>query len=89
MTPEEIARMHEQNRKEREKRDAVKVKSASKLTQEQRDTILMVYKTISGADSSLREMRDVTMEDARAIDIAEYRMRSAFPDLCMLEECTC
>jgi hypothetical protein len=39
MTPEEQAKLQEQYRKEREKRDAVKAKAASHLTEEQRAAI--------------------------------------------------
>lgn len=88
MTPEEIAKLQEQHRKEREKRDAAKAKAASYLTEEQRSVIQFAYKAIRDADWSIREMRDISMEDARRIEAAEHRMVSAFPDLC-IRDCTC
>jgi len=88
MTPEEQAKLQEQYRKEREKRDAVKTKAASYLTEEQRAAIQLAFKALRDADWSIREMRDISMEDARNIDTAECRMANAFPDLC-IRDCTC
>jgi len=88
MTPEEQAKLQEQYRKEREKRDAVKAKAASYLTEEQRAAIQLAFKALRDADWSIREMRDISMEDARNIDTAECRMANAFPDLC-IRDCTC
>ena len=88
MTPEEQAKLQEQYRKEREKRDAVKAKAASYLTEEQRTAIQIAFKALRDADWSIREMRDISMEDARNIDTAECRMVNAFPDLC-IRDCTC
>ena len=88
MTPEEQAKLQEQYRKEREKRDAVKAKAASHLTEEQRAAIQFAFKALRDADWSIREMRDISMEDARNIETAECRMVNAFPDLC-IRDCTC
>jgi len=61
--------------------EAEKIACADQLTEEQRDAIDFVYKAIRTADNNLHEMLDLTLDDARNIDNAEWRLRDAFPYL--------
>mgnify|MGYP003665807315 CR=1 FL=1 len=51
------------------------------LTQQQRDAILIAQKALTSAEFDLREMFDLTMDSARDISSAEWRLRSAFPNI--------
>lgn len=51
------------------------------LTQEQRDAILIAQKALTNAEWDLREMFDVTMDTARDVSRAEWRLRVAFPNI--------
>ena len=82
MTPEEILENHTKWEEERDAANAEKNACADQLTQEQRDAIELVYKTIRDAETSMREMFDLTMSDARALDTSEWKLHSAFPSLC-------
>lgn len=54
---------------------------ANFLTQQQRDAILIAQKALTSAECDLREMFDLTMDSARDISSAEWRLRSAFPNI--------
>jgi hypothetical protein len=79
MTPEEIADSQATWQEQRDAANAEKNACADQLTQEQRDAIELAYKTIRGAENNMREMFDLTMSDARALDTSEWKLRSAFP----------
>ena len=59
--------------------EAEKIACADQLTEEQRDAIEFAYKAVRDAENSLREMLDLTLDDARALDCSEWKLRSAFP----------
>ena len=82
MAVEEIVENQTKRQEERDAANAEKNACADQLTQEQRDAIELVYKTIRDAETSMREMFDLTMSDARALDISEWKLRSAFPAMC-------
>tara|TARA_R110002012_G_scaffold25614_1_gene84495 strand:+ start:236 stop:490 length:255 start_codon:yes stop_codon:yes gene_type:complete len=67
--------------KERDEANRIKNENAKSLSEEQRCAIKFAWKTIQNTEFSMREMFDITIEDCRAIDLAEWKMRSAFPDL--------
>lgn len=79
MTPEEIAENQATWQERQDADNAQKNACADQLTQEQRDAIAFAYKAIRDAESSLREMLDLTLNDARALDFSEWKLRSAFP----------
>lgn len=79
MTPEEIAKNHATWQEQRDAANAEKNACADQLTQEQRDAIEFAYKAVRDAENSLREMLDLTLDDARALDCSELKLRSAFP----------
>ena len=51
------------------------------LTQQQRDAILITQKALTSTEFDLREMFDLTMDSARDISTAEWKLRSAFPNI--------
>ena len=67
--------------KERDEANRIKNENAKALSEEQRYAIKFAWKTIQNTEFSMREMFDITIEDCRAIDKAEWKMRSAFPEL--------
>jgi len=83
MTPEEMAKNHQEWADKREARRVELLESTLPLQEEQVDAIEFAYKAIQEAEDNLREMLDITIEDARAISSAESKMRMAFPHLCI------
>jgi hypothetical protein len=79
MTPEEIAESQATWQEQRDAADAEKNFAADHLTQEQRDAIEFAYKAVRDAENNMREMFDLTMDNARALDTSEWKLRSAFP----------
>lgn len=67
--------------KERDEANRIKNENAKALSEEQRCAIKFAWKTIQSTEFSMREMFDITIEDCRAIDKAEWKLRSAFPEL--------
>jgi len=67
--------------KERDEANRIKNENAKALSEEQRYAIAFAWKTIQSTEFSMREMFDITIEDCRDISKAEWKMRSAFPDL--------
>lgn len=53
------------------------------LMEEQIWAIKSAYAALQEAEGNLKEMFDITIEDARAISTAETRMRMAFPHICI------
>ena len=72
--------------KERDEANRIKNENAKALSEEQRYAIEFAWKTIHSTEFSIREMFDVTMDDCRAISKAEWKLRSAFPDLTATDE---
>ena len=72
--------------KERDEANRIKNENAKALSEEQRCAIKFAWKTMQNTEFSMREMFDITIEDCRAIDKAEWKMRSAFPDLTARDE---
>ena len=72
--------------KERDEANRIKNENAKALSEEQRYAIEFAWKTIQSTEFSIREMFDVTMDDCRAISKAEWKLRSAFPDLTATDE---
>ena len=75
-------------KKERDEADRIRNENAKALSELQRNAIKQAWEAIQRTEFSLQEMFDVTMDDCRAISKAEWRLRSAFPELCELR-CTC
>ena len=74
--------------KERDEADRVKNENAKALSEQQRKAIELAWNAIQSTEFSMQEMFDITIEDCRAISKAEWKMRSAFPELCV-PKCTC
>ena len=83
MTPEEIAKNHQEWADKREARKLELEEKCNNLMDEQIKAIKSAYAALQEADGNLREMLDITIEDARAISTAESKMRMAFPHLCI------
>ena len=75
-------------KKQREEADRVKNENAKALSEQQRNAIEFAWNAIQSTEFSMQEMFDITIEDCRAISKAEWKMRSAFPELCV-PKCTC
>ena len=75
-------------KKERDEADRVKNENAKALSEQQRKAIEFAWNAIQSTEFSMQEMFDITIEDCRAISKAEWKMRSAFPELCV-PKCTC
>ena len=74
--------------KERDESNRIKNENAKALSEEQRRAIELAWNTIQSTEFSMQEMFDITIEDCRAISKAEWKMRSAFPELCV-QKCNC
>ena len=75
-------------KKERDEADRVKNENAKALSEQQRKAIELAWNAIQSTEFSMQEMFDITIEDCRAISKAEWKMRSAFPELCV-QKCIC
>ena len=73
---------------ERDEADRTKNENAKALSEQQRKAIEQAWNIISCTENNMREMFDITIEDCRAISKAEWKLRSAFPELCEAK-CTC
>ena len=85
MTPEEIAEKHATWQEQRDAADSKRNACIDQLTEEQRSAIENAYKTIRDAENSMREMFDLTLNDARSIEHAEWKLRQEFPSLCNMD----
>ena len=74
--------------KERDEANRIKNENAKALSEEQRRAIELAWNTIQSTEFSMQEMFDITIEDCRAISKAEWKTRSAFPELCV-QKCNC
>jgi hypothetical protein len=83
MTPEEIAKNHQEWADKREARKIELEEKCNNLMDEQIEAIKSAYAALQDSDGNLREMLDITIEDARAISTAESKMRMAFPHICI------
>jgi|TARA_R110000824_G_C14780805_1_gene631974 hypothetical protein len=75
-------------KKQRDEADRVKNENAKALSEQQRNAIEFAWNAIQSTEFSMQEMFDITIEDCRAISKAEWKMRQAFPELCV-PKCTC
>lgn len=83
MTPEEIAKSHQEWADKREARKIELEEKCNNLMDEQIKAIKSAYAALQEAEDNLKEMFDLTIEDARAISTAESKMRMAFPHICI------
>ena len=83
MTPEEIAKNHQEWADKREARKIELEEKCNNLMDEQIEAIKSAYAALQESDGNLREVLDITIEDARAISTAETKMRMAFPHICI------
>ena len=83
MTPEEIAKNHKEWTDKREARKIELEEKCNNLMDEQIKAIKSAYAALQEAEDNLKEMFDLTIEDARAISTAETKMRMAFPHICI------
>ena len=83
MTPEEMLKNHQDWVDKREARRIELEEKCNNLMDEQVKAIKSAYAALQEADGNLKEMFDITIEDARAISTAETRMRMAFPHICI------
>lgn len=83
MTPEEMVKNHQEWADKREARKLELEEKCNNLMDEQIKAIKSAYAALQEADGNLREMFDITIEDARAISTAETKMRMAFPHICI------
>ena len=70
-------------KKQRDEADRVKNENAKALSEQQRNAIEFAWNAIQSTEFSMQEMFDITIEDCRAISKAEWKMRQAFPELCV------
>ena len=82
-----MSKTAEEWQQERDEADRVKNENAKALSEQQRKAIELAWNAIQSTELSLQEMFDVTMDDCRAISKAEWKLRSAFPELCK-SKCT-
>ena len=82
ITPEEAAANVRKYQLDQQERNRVLIDATGNMTEEQREAVSFAFKCIQDVDNNLHEMLDITMDNARAIDQAEYKLRSAFPSLC-------
>ena len=75
-------------KKQRDEADRVKNENAKALSEQQRYAIELAWNSIQSTEFSMQEMFDITIQDCRAISKAEWKLRSAFPELCV-SKCTC
>jgi len=75
MTPQEKWKM------KRDAADAERNYSADQLTDSQRKVLMDAFIAIRNADCSCHEMFMIDVSDMIALDKAEYRLRSEFPQL--------
>jgi len=83
MTPEEMTKNHQEWADKREARRIELEEKCNNLMDEQIEAIKSAYAALQDSDGNLREMLDITIEDARAISTAESKMRMAFPHICI------
>ena len=83
MTPEEMTKNHQEWADKREARRIELEEKCNNLMDEQFKAIKSAYTALMEADGNLKEMFDITIEDARAISTAETKMRMAFPHICI------
>jgi ribosomal protein S13 len=83
MTSEEMIKNHQEWVDKREARKIELEEKCNNLMDEQIKAIKSAYAALQEADGNLREMFDITIEDARAISTAETKMRMAFPHICI------
>ena len=76
-----MSKTAEEWQQKRDEADHVKNENAKALSEQQRKAIEFAWNTIQSTEFSMQEMFDITIEDCRAISKAEWKMRSAFPDL--------
>ena len=65
----------------RDQRDEDRNYAANKLLLLQRNNLKNVMKTIRSCDFELHESYDLGVDNMKAIDRAEWQLRSAFPEL--------
>ena len=65
----------------RDERNAARNDAANKLLSMQRTNLKKVMKTIMSCDSELHECYDLSVDNMKAIDRAEWELRAAFPEL--------
>jgi len=75
MTPQEKWKM------KRDAADAERNFNADQLTDKQRKVLMDAFIAIRNADCSCHEMFMIDVSDMIALDKAEYRLRSEFPQL--------
>ena len=75
MTPQEKWKM------KRDAADAERNFNADQLTDKQRKVLMDAFIAVRNADSSCHEMFMIDVSDMIALDKAEYRLRSEFPQL--------
>ena len=70
---------------ERDEADRTKNENAKALSEQQRKAIEIAWNAIQSTELNMREMFDITIEDCREISKAEWKLRSAFPELCEIK----
>ena len=83
MTSEEMIKNHQEWVDKREQHRIELEEKCNNLMDEQFKAIKSAYTALMEADGNLKEMFDITIEDARAISTAETKMRMAFPHICI------
>ena len=75
----------------RDARDAARNDAANNLLPLQRTNLKKVMQTIMSCDSELHECYDLSVDNMKAIDRAEWELRLAFPELYseIVNEITC
>ena len=75
----------------RDEREAARDEAASNLLPMQRTNLKKVMQTIISCDQELHECYDLAVDNMKAIDKAEWQLRSAFPELYseIVAELTC
>ena len=73
---------------ERDEKEKALNDAAISLTQEQREAITKVWVLMDDMETHIRECFDLDMRHVRRLSTLEWKLRSAFPELCR-GVCTC
>ena len=81
MTKKTVEDTRPQWKIDREDRETKRNNASHFLFDDQRDALKFIMKTLISADSMLHECYELSVEDMRSIDAAEWKLRAWFPEI--------
>ena len=81
MTKKTVEDTRPQWKIDREDRETKRNNASHFLLAEQRSVLGFVMKTLSNADAMLHECYELSVDDMKAMDAAEWKLRSCFPEI--------